>query len=217
MIQTPILSQRDSRWAWKYLGFSTGTIGNFGCLIACITMLARESDISRTNDLMKATGDFNLGNGGGAYAGNLVVWGNVQNAIKSLKLIERGWSYNNDKVKAWLAKGYPVIVQVDATPIGSPRSDHFVLYVGDQKLVDPWTGKIRPTSDFPEVLGYALYTAPVGQTTDVFKQKCEDLKVATSRVDKELGNDLAAQNPNYEAIYKSTMVKEKTIAETGTL
>ena len=212
MIQTPILSQRDARWAWKPLGFSTGSIGDFGCLVACLTMLARETDVSKVNDLMKQFGDFANGNYNSPFLGNLVVWGNVQNALKSLKLVERGWSYDNNKVKAWIEKGYPVIVQVDAAPIGAPRTDHFVLFIGDQKLVDPWTGRIRPTSDFPILKGFALYTTPTG---NVYEQKVKDLKIAVDRLKSELDAD--STSPDKESVFKNTMSKIKRIYDTGTL
>lgn len=215
MLQTPILSQRDARWAWKYLGFSYSTIGGYGCLVACLTMLAGETDVSKVNDLMKGTGPYGPNNGGGAFLDNLVVWGNVQNALKNLKLVERGWTYNNDKVRDWIYnKKIPVIVEVDAAPIGSPRTKHFVLYVGDAKLVDPWTGQIRPTSDFPDPSGFALYQAPTG---NVWKDKDAKLKIAVDRVKSELDSDLSNSSPNYEGVYNGTISKLKRIVDTGTL
>lgn len=212
MITTPIVSQRDSRWAWKSLGFSAGTIGDFGCVISCLTMLARETDVSRVNDLMKQFGNYYNGNYASPFADNLVVWGNVPNALKNLKFVERGWSYNNDKVKAHIAKGFPVVVQVDAGPIGSPRTDHYVLFVGDQKLVDPWTGRIRPTSDFPQVKGYALYTVT---SVDPYAEKLKTLKVAVDRLKVEFDADFSS--PNKEQVYKNTLNKIKKIYDTGSL
>jgi len=175
-------------------------------------MLAQETDVSKVNDLMKQFGDYANGNYNSPFLGNLVVWGNVPNALKSLKFIERGWVYDNAKVKAHIAKGFPVVVQVDAAPIGSPRTDHFVLFVGDQKLVDPWTGRVRPTSDFPDVKGYCLYTAPTG---NVYEEKVKKLKIAVDRLKSELDADSAS--PDKESVFKNTMSKIKRIYDTGEL
>lgn len=212
MIQTPVLSQRDSRWSWKTLGFSTGTIGNYGCLITCLTMIAKEGDVSATNDKMKQFGDYAYGNYKSPFYSNLVVWANVPNAIPSLKFVERLYTYDNEKAKNWLAKGYPVIVQVDGAPIGAPYVDHYIILVGDQKCVDPWTGKVRPTTDFPLFKGMALYITPI---TDVYEEKLKTLKVAVDRLKSELDTDSASANK--EVVYKNTMNKIKRVYDTGTL
>lgn len=149
MIPTPVLSQRDTRWAKEKLGHSDLTIGSYGCTLTCITMLAGLTDVLDTNNRMKKYGGF---------SGPLIYWSQVPQALKNLTFIGRYKIYNNDVVRDWVYnKKTPVIVEVDAGPIGSPQMSHFVLYIGDGKLVDPWAGKIRPTSDFPKPKGYALY------------------------------------------------------------
>jgi hypothetical protein len=162
---------------------------------------------------MKRTGNYNAQtNPGGAFLNNLVVWGNVPNAFPELTFIKRGWTYNNAEVSDWVYnKKTPVIVQVDGSPIGAPRLDHFVLYVGDRKLVDPWTGRIRPTSDFPITLGYVLYQ------TDLFSERLVKLKVSIDRLKSEFDTDLANQNANKEQLYNTTIAKMKRIVETGSL
>lgn len=215
MIQIQPLSQRDSRWGWRTLGFSSALIRDYGCVITCLTMLARETDVSRVNDLLKSTGNYNYyNNPGGAYLGNLVVWGNIPRALKNLKYVARVKPYNNEAVKAHIAKGFPVIVQVDAAPIGAPQTDHYVLFLGDQKLADPWTGTIRPTSDFPVLKGYALYEAP---TVNPYKEKCTNLKIAIDRLKSEFDSDLSNPNANFESLYNNTISKVRKIADTGTL
>lgn len=212
MIQTPILSQRDSRWSWKSLGFSASTIGGYGCLITCLTMLTKEGDVSDTNNKMKQFGDYANGNYKSPFYGNLVVWANVPNALPSLKFVERLYTYDNEKAKNWLARGYPVIVQVDGAPIGAPRVDHYIILIGDQKCVDPWTGKIRPTTDFPLFKGMALYTTP---TVDVYEEKVKTLRIAVDRLKSEL--DTESASPNKEVVFKNTINKIKRIYDTGTL
>lgn len=150
MISVPLLSQRDSRWKDIKLGFSDVTIGNFGCVITSLTSLAQRSDVSVTNELFKSNGVY--------LKPNLVIWGNVPKVFTGLRFVWRSNGYDNNIVANWVyGKKTPVVVQVNAAPIGSPRTDHYILFVGDKKCFDPWTGKIRPTSDFPILKGYALY------------------------------------------------------------
>lgn len=146
MLSVPLVSQRNFP---QKLGFSNVTIADYGCVLTCLTVLAGRIDVNVVNELFKQNGVF--------VQQNLVYWLKVPAALSNLKFVWRGWTYDNDAVKAHIAKGFPVVVEVDAAPIGAPRSSHFVLYLGDQKLMDPWTGKIRPTSDFPDVKGYVLY------------------------------------------------------------
>jgi hypothetical protein len=148
MINVPILGQRDNRWASVYLGFGTGTIGNYGCLLTCLTALAGKNNVYDTNELFKKNG---------AFQGNLVLWANVPKALPNLKFVYRYYSYDNTKVSDYVYnKKTPVCVEVDAAPIGSPRTSHWLLFLGDQKCLDPWVGQIRSTGDFPGRKGFAL-------------------------------------------------------------
>lgn len=157
MIQLPVLSQRNLLWKYKKLGNSNVTIGDYGCVITCLTMISKMLDVSRVNDLFKEKEVY--------VEQNLVYWVKVPDALSNLVFKWRSWTYNNKEVLDWIKKGFPVIVQVDAAPIGSPRTDHYVVFIGDQKLIDPWDGKIKPTSTYPILRGYILYeTRP--QLTD---------------------------------------------------
>jgi hypothetical protein len=156
MINVPILGQRDPRWCNIPLGWGDGSIGNYGCLLTSLTSLAGRYNVAEANNLFKANDVF-------AY--NLVLWANVPKAFKSLEFVYRYYYYDNAKVADYVYnKKIPVVVEVDAAPIGSPRSSHFVLFLGDQKCLDPWVGQLRSTSDFPLRKGFALYnyvTPPV--------------------------------------------------------
>lgn len=150
MITVPLLSQRDPRWANIKLGYGVPTIGQSGCIITCLTSLSGGNDVAKTNsDFMKY----------GAYSqGNLTYWVNVPLALRNLNFVYRYNYYDNNIVSDYVYnKKIPVIVQVNAAPIGG-SGDHYVLYVGDHKLMDPWTGTIRLTSDFPAQKGFILYT-----------------------------------------------------------
>jgi hypothetical protein len=51
-------------------------------------------------------------------------------------------------------KKFPVMVEVNGAAIGGRK--HWVLFVGDGKMVDPWTGSVRAISTYP-LTGYSLY------------------------------------------------------------
>lgn len=149
------LSQRDPRWKNIKLGTSNVTIGGYGCLITCLAMLAGTTpDI--VNQKLNALPKWNDGSTGYAR-GNLVIWGRVSQALPNLKFIKRVNYYNNEDVRA----NVPCIVEVDFD--GTPRTDdrHFVIFIGNRKLYDPWTGTERPTSDYVKfedsLKGYAIY------------------------------------------------------------
>lgn len=199
MIQTPVISQRDPRWANKTLGFSTSTIGGYGCTLTCLTSLAKLSDVGQVNEMLKALGNYNATtNPNGAFLGSLIVWANVGKALKNLSYNGRFYMYDNIGVANYVYnKKTPVVVQVDATPIGAPRSDHYVLYLGDQKLMDPWTGSIRPTSDFPIQKGFALYDYAVPvltceQKLEISEKKHSDIKALRSNSQLQDGQKLQA-------------------------
>jgi chromosome segregation ATPase len=40
--------------------------------------------------------------------------------------------------------------------VSTPSDRHWVLYIGNHQLIDPWTGTIKPTSSYPLVKGYAI-------------------------------------------------------------
>lgn len=140
MTITP-LSQRDKRWSAIKLGSSNTTIGDFGCTITCIAMIIGTTpDV--VNERMKQVAGF--------AEGNLVIWAKIDEAFPGIKT-RRVWSYDNADVKANVKR---VLVEVDGKPIGGYR--HWVVYVGSQKLYDPWDGKEDPTSDYPNPISYCV-------------------------------------------------------------
>lgn len=127
-----LYSQLDPRWKNELLGFSSVTIGGYGCTITSIGMLLDETP-SSVNARMKAVGGF--------ADKNLVIWEKIKDAFpEKVESVRRVWYYDNEDVKA----NIPCIVQVNGAPIGA--SMHFVVYVGDHKIYDPWGGVERPTA-----------------------------------------------------------------------
>jgi hypothetical protein len=158
-----VLSQRDPRWAKKTLGFTRTTIGNFGCtLVALTSWLNRTFGLSMTPDQVNQRLKDNKAYSDGVTIGkgNLIVWARVPGAFPDVmtrfKFVERGYNYSNVKV-AWqiYVKNNPVLVEVNGAKIGAPR--HWVLFIGGQKAMDPWTGKIISTSYYPAT-GYAIFS-----------------------------------------------------------
>ena len=145
-------NQRDPRWENIPVGTGEQTIGQIGCTISVIgNILGLTPDV--VNEKLKSLpprGD--QGFTGYAYQ-NLVYWERLKEAFPEF-IFKRVWSYNNDEV---LANVPNVIVEAPATSIGG-RGSHWTNYIGNKQCKDPWTGTIRPTSDFPDPTGYCIIT-----------------------------------------------------------
>lgn len=144
------LSQRDPRWKDAKLGTSTTTtIGSHGCTITCLAMATglTPPEVNRS---------LNLSNG---YANtNLVIWEKVPIVIPGLKFIKRSRTYDNEAVKAAIAQAGFCLVEVDFDgKIDTPADMHWVLYIGNGKLLDPWTGVEKSTGWYPIPKGYAVF------------------------------------------------------------
>ena len=186
------LSQRDSRWSKQQLGTSNTTIGGFGCTITSIAML-----VGTTPDVVNRE----LKRVGGFANGNLVIWSKVPIAFPQLIFVKRVNYYNNDDVKTNL----PCLVEVDFD--GSPNTfgNHWVVFIGNKRLLDPWTGQNRPTSTYKILKGYAVLTP----------KKKEDNIVTTGQ---ETSTSESPQTPPSEAVIEPQIepTSETTTVETPT-
>ncbi|OFW53962.1 MAG: hypothetical protein A2163_07780 [Actinobacteria bacterium RBG_13_35_12] len=162
-----VLSQRDNRWKDIPLGFSTNTsIGSHGCTVTCLSMLAGVTPDIVNSRLKQVNGFAN---------GNLVIWAKVPEALPNLEFVKRVYSYNNTEVSANL----PCIVEVDYDGTPATNDRHWVVYKGNQKLNDPWTGTERPTSVYPLIHGYAIFKVkdvPIGDNVAVPKDTFENMR-----------------------------------------
>lgn len=138
------LSQRDARWSNTKLGTGSLTIGQAGCTITCVAMLAGTTpDV--VNSKLKAVG---------GYANtNLIIWQKIHEAIPHLSWLDRGYTYENTKVADAIKSYGACLVEVNGAPIGGTK--HWVLYIGNKELIDPWDGKIKPTSSY-QAIGYSV-------------------------------------------------------------
>lgn len=157
MLPIKPLSQRDPRWAKIKLGFSDKTIGEAGCTITVLTMwLNSVMGWSLTPDVVNQRLQDARDKKGKkvGFTGALILWAGIQIAFPEVKWTWRAYNYDNIKPSYYVyVRHLPVLVEVNGAKIGS--SKHWILYVGDRKAADPWTGKIVPTSYYPAT-GYSL-------------------------------------------------------------
>lgn len=112
-------SQRDIRWRYLRLGSSKSTIGNYGCAITCLAMLSGRAP-SEINMLLLRNSGF--------LAGNLVIW------ARACALLGLSW-----RGQSSAPQFLPTIAQVR----GAGFSCHFVVWLGNNKIIDPWDGKLK--------------------------------------------------------------------------
>lgn len=140
-----LYSQRDSRWSGIYLGDNTAlpyTIGNYGCLITCLSSYIDKAP-NETNALLRDNKAFQ--NGG------LFIWS--KSTLLGLNQTYVSPRYDGPvtdqgiaKLKDILDQGYPALCEVDFNPNTSGEEMHFVLILrhdGDSfYAMDPWVGQI---------------------------------------------------------------------------
>ena len=162
-------SQRDNRWRRKKLGFSNLTIGSHGCTITCLAMVSGLTP-DEVNERLKRNNGF--------AQKNLVIW--KKTTCLGLEFIWRGWKYENEKVKEAIKKYGFCLVNVLAGKV-----KHWVVFIGNQRMVDPWDGKEKPTSTYKKLLGYCI----VKKTSEVpckCKRELEECLKAHSKLMSEL-------------------------------
>lgn len=200
------LSQRDPRWANIKLGTSDKTIASHGCTITVLAMIIGTTpDVvnARLNTLPKDA----EGNTGFAQ-GNLVYWSRIEEAFPGIK-VRRVWSYDNADV---LASVPNVIVQVNGAPIGVPM--HFVRFVGNKKIHDPWDGQEKPTSTYA-VQSYAVLSGKWNKPQEGDYYKNYDL---TNKDSMRIAVDVLVRVQSGELVDKSQITqKDQRIKELGDL
>lgn len=140
-----VLSQRSMPWGNQLLASTNLYIHAVGCFITCIAQIVSVTpDV--VNDKLKAVGGFT--------EDGQVIWAKVTEAFPDF-IFTYYQAYNNDVALAAIQDGKKVIAEVSAAPIGGAGL-HAIVYIGNQQCEDPWTGTVRPTSDFPDVKAMVL-------------------------------------------------------------
>ena len=138
-------SQRDPRWAGDSLGFSTSTLGGYGCAVTSIAMLASVAYPGMT----PAIANVALRNEN-AFSGGDLIWERVSTAFDRLEFLGR---YDWDKrmtaeqvsfVKRMIREHGPQVLEVDFKARTAAQEQHFVLAIAvdgdDLRIIDPWDG-----------------------------------------------------------------------------
>jgi len=126
-------NQRDKKWANVKIGQSNSSIGNYGCLLCCLSEFYGEDPII-TNKKLTSAGAYNVD----------IVRHDV--ASKALGLEYAG--FGNE------FPGYETIAEVDFS-VKEGKQQHFVIDNG-KTILDPWTGEERPRNTY-KILSYRLY------------------------------------------------------------
>ena len=150
MFVTKNLYQNDEAWKNTPLGFSSETIGSWGCLLTSVTMMLNGIGYSETpdsvNNKMKAAGGFQ----GALFIPSVLpyVWANcAYRDMQPCESVPAPIPLIDDAV----AQGKPVILQVDWNKQAGIQT-HFVLVKekkgDDYVLYDPYKyGGDSPTKD----------------------------------------------------------------------
>jgi len=179
-------SQRDSRWSEEKIGDTQSSIGRYGCLITAFGNVIDKTPSEVNAQLKEVHG----------YANDLVIWSKVPEAFPELKFIKRSNVYNNDDVKTAIDRNKFCLVEVDYDgKIDSPLDFHWVEFIGNQKLIDPWDGKEKPTNTYPLVRGYVIYdrTIPVSPQPPTPNPIIITLSTVIPQVKDEFGNSMEVQ------------------------
>lgn len=182
----PVLySQRDSRWANKFLGTSTvSMIGVYGCVLTSLCMLVDYYGKNTTPDIFNTA----LSTVGFFYQGTLATWYPVNKVYPDIicdsVVLCGDVPAPMADIDAYLSLGKPVIVEVDFDHDTSDGiQTHFVLIYdkadGKYAIADPWYGDtstiqdryctnsgLYPSKPSDTILQVVYYTGPVPQQQD---------------------------------------------------
>lgn len=191
-LKLPLLNnQRDSRWFEILLGFNTQkpyTIGNYGCLISCLGMLANKTTLE-VNDLLKANNAF--------ASGGLFLWGKSGALGLSQEYLSPKWDgpvtdQGVEKMKSYLDNGKAPLCEVDFNPATSNEDMHFVVLVGYDNdgfyCADPWTGTIRSMDSYGgikrAVIQYRIYDVTFKKDNDITLDLQQELEKVRKQRDE---------------------------------
>lgn len=146
MIQTRIYSQRDWRWAWKKVG-GVSNFWNIGCTTVALTSLLFVAGY----DLQPDQVEERLRKVGGYTKDGLIIWAKIEKAFPKVKWVYRHYAYNNAKVKAYVDRDIPVMVEVLVRGLTGKTYRHWVLFLGDKMMMDPLSGKVVSTAKYPPI------------------------------------------------------------------
>lgn len=217
-------SQRASKWAGIKLGTGStnkSTIGSHGCTITCVG-IAGDLDPDAVNQRLIDKGGF-AAHKDTPQTFNLIVWTKIVEAIPWLKFADngRGYGYDDARVKAAIAKNGFCLVAVNGAPIGGATVDgHWVLAIGNGKIIDPWDGKEKPFTSYsptgfaiidrvgePPASGGGCLIPNTEDGSELFTKLVHNSGIADQTVDY-LGLAKVADNVDFQQIKNSLEARE---------
>jgi len=134
------LSQRDPKWKDDKLGTSSLSLGTSGCAVTSVAMLLSGYGYAET------PGSLNRGlKNKGGFVGAAIVWGAVNALYPKVKFSNIILCRDSDAplaaIDTSIARGQPVLVEVDSSPAAGLQTHWVVLYAkrgGDYLMLDPW-------------------------------------------------------------------------------
>lgn len=211
-----LYSQNDPKWKSNKHGTSNSTLGATGCTITGLAMLLKSIGYDET----PATVNDKLTANGGYASGNLIIWSAINKIWPRAKFTWRGHTYTDDdnaKIADAIKQYGGCLVAVNGTPIGGAAKDgHWVVYIGNKRLNDPWDGKEKATSAY-SATGYAII-----ELTDPSNEGAQitiDAKLFEELVSKATKYD-GFKNGGYEnieAVEKAVDGFDKTITSLNQL
>lgn len=161
-------SQNNPLWKNKQLGTS-GTIGQYGCLITCVSMVCAYFGHEENPDSLNTY----LTQNNGYVNGNLYIWNTITKKYSDMVyqgIIRTPQELNKtqmDTIRSMIDQGLPVFLKIDVLPTTSKLDEHWVLgidYDGDDFIIqDPWDGAEKRITSWgvqPQkiIYGYAYYS-----------------------------------------------------------
>jgi hypothetical protein len=159
-----ILKQRDTKWKDIKIGKSNSTIGGFGCTLTCLAMLADTTPDVVNSELTSVNG----------FLEDKIIWTAINKTGLKISFPDMGraYSYDNDRVKQAIDKNGGCLVEVDFDGvISTPNDRHWILFVGNGKAYDPWTGTEIYTTKYPIVKGYCIINKLIKQENDMLTEE----------------------------------------------
>ncbi len=168
------LSQRDPQWSNQRLGWgstNTSTIGSHGCTISSLASLLNTTPDIVNKKLIEVKGYASSKTTPNTF--NLLWWTKIKEAFPQVKEVIRYYDYNNDIAIVEIEQNGGILVEVDGSRIGASR--HWVLYIGNGQMMDPWFGTVKSTSYYKPV-GMASVDIDPNYSESTENEPSSDLK-----------------------------------------
>lgn len=147
-----ILKQSDPRWTSEKIGSSQSTIGRYGCLITCLSMLSDWYGTFNTPGWMARNLSFT--------SDGRLLWQSIR---PPMRFVYRYYKRDDAKIKSILfSKDNAVILEVPAF-----NDKHWVLVVGfsrwaGYKIADPFDGTTKwLDKSYRNITGFAEITRAI--------------------------------------------------------